>query len=145
MTKRKSNLTAEFGGLLKSSSAPTAPIANSVHKTPREKLGELVQNLNAEQGRNWGTNWSAMPGLAKTHSYRTANTKASPVSKTQSLPGTTAARTRADKAKRTSPVRIHGKSSHSGSSLLHSTIEALHVLGEHAGNNKKVIEEQVNR
>jgi hypothetical protein len=45
-----------------------------------------------------------------------------------------------------SPVRLRlGKQGHSAHSLLHATIEAMHMLGEHQGNNKRIIESMVNQ
>jgi hypothetical protein len=82
---------------------------------------------------------------ANTHSFRSPGTKAYPVATTKSMPAqANEPASAAQQAK--SPVTIKGSPRRSGSghsgkspSLLHSTIEALHIAGEHTGNNQEVI------
>lgn len=138
----------------------TQAMSNSaISKTPREMLGDLVTRMNAEQGRDWGTgtDWKAKAeGLDKTQAYNKGKTTAYPVPKTMSMRmtgKTTIASEKASEREAQSPVRLKGNrgnsrgsgAGHKGGSLVHSTIRAMELLGEHEGNNKKVIESLVNK
>jgi hypothetical protein len=163
--RKPSTLASNINSELSSNNSLTSAMPHVSSKSPREKLGDMVSNLNAEQGRNWGTDWSAKAASNPTQAYSKGKTKAYPVAKTVTMPnapgGQPAGRTGGwdvsnpfpqtpPEAK--SPVTLKGQgksgkkqSGHSGSSLIHSTIRAMELLGEHEGNNKKVIEGMVNR
>ena len=117
--------------MLAGASAPTQPFSNK----PEAKTDPFA--------------WMA----ANTHSFRSPGTKAYPVAKTKSMPAQANEPASAPQQAKSpvtqqakSPVTIKGSSRRSGSghsgkspSLLHSTIEALHIAGEHTGNNQEVI------
>lgn len=167
---------------MRAGSAQTQAISHAPDQSPRDKLGDMVTRLNAEQGRDWGTgtDWQAKASaIDATQSFRSNSTKAYPVAKTQAMPpmpnapgGKPIAPSTATSgrwgaasnpfpmspsrspvtlkpppgrsAKQPAPAKA-SKGGHSSPSLLHSTIRAMEILGEHEGNNDKVIRSQVNR
>jgi hypothetical protein len=160
--KQPSTLANQLNAELAAGSAVTQGMAHLPEQTPREKLGDMVKRLNAEKGQNWTQNWGdTLAGGAPTQSYKRDKTQAYEVSKTMAMsapiskpnaPGGKPARMRnmptANRPQAQSPVSMRGGKAPSGQlghSLVHSTIKAMELLGEHQGNNKKVIESLVNK
>jgi len=154
--KQPSTLANQLNAELAAGSAVTQGMAHLPDQTPREKLGDMVKRLNAEKGQNWTQNWGdTLSSGAPTQSYKRDKTQAYEVSKTMAMPnapGGQPARMRnmpaATRPEAVSPVSMRGRNAPSGQpghSLIHSTIRAMELLGEHAGNNKKVIESLVNK
>ena len=180
---------------LAAGAASTQALPNAPLQDDRSKLGDMVQRLNIQQGRNWsyrgaGTDWStrtpppAPP--ATTQAFNRGKTAAYPVPSTMAMPSsaqsnaspnTTAnsnsgqwgvgnpfenryrvataresARTQQRNQRQQqnqSPVSLRGQKPRQGGqmggSLIHSTIRAMELLGDHEGNNKKIIENMVNK
>lgn len=152
-TKQPSALAQNINSELAAGASTTQGIPHVPDKTPREMLGDLVVRMNAEQGRNWGTDWSeAAKSSNPTQAYNKGKTSAYEVPKTTvmpNLPGGKPAKmknmTSLGRPQAQSPVSMKGHSGQQVHSLVHSTIKAMELLGEHAGNNQKVIESQVNK
>lgn len=164
MTRKNLTLANQINNELQSASAPTQGMRSSADDL-RQDLAHKVATINAEKGRTWGSqgpfDWKAQADkLASTHSFRMGGTQAYPVSKTAelpNLPGGAPAKARKsiafDAPEAKSPVSLNGmfskgKGNHrkpTMHSLVHSTIRAMELLGEHRGNNQKVIESLVNK
>jgi|SRR5579862_5793355 len=156
----ESALAQSLNAELQAGAATTTAIPHVADRTPRDELGDLVVRLNAEKGRNWGINWKDRAAAVNpTQAYNKGATTAYPVSPTMAMPGISgagrttiasekASERQAQQPQAISPVRIKGGRSPSGKdrpSVIHSTIKTLELMGEHAGHNKEIIENLVNR